>query len=55
MEWVEGGASLEHLEQLDDVGVGGQPPQRLDLAQVVHLEQTPGNVSHRMSSTGRVT
>lgn len=31
--------SLEHFQELDDVLVGGQSPQRLDLAQVVHLQQ----------------
>lgn len=31
------GLVVQHLQQLDDVGVRGQPPQRLDLTQVVDL------------------
>mmetsp|Transcript_103958 Transcript_103958/g.238005 ORF Transcript_103958/g.238005 Transcript_103958/m.238005 type:complete len:242 (-) Transcript_103958:19-744(-) len=32
-----GGLVVQHLVQLDDVGVRRQPPQGLDLTQVVHL------------------
>jgi hypothetical protein len=42
--WGREAASLEHLQELDDVGVGGEPAQGLDLAQVVHLH-TPGSRS----------
>ena len=31
--------SLEDFQELDDVLVGGQSPQSLDLPQVVHLQQ----------------
>mmetsp|Transcript_28098 Transcript_28098/g.69182 ORF Transcript_28098/g.69182 Transcript_28098/m.69182 type:complete len:286 (-) Transcript_28098:170-1027(-) len=42
------GLVVQHLQQLDDVGVWGQPPQRLDLAQVVHLVQGVEVILHAL-------
>jgi hypothetical protein len=44
------GLVIEHLKQLDDMWVGGQPPQSLDLAQVVDLAMS----AHRCKEKGVV-